>query len=87
MADHYFVAIYDDIKKRWYHDLWTDATGRDEGDVYDNEADDEVWRFADNSIAPNEEEVNGKAWDIFATAISSLPPIALANDEEPDVIY
>lgn len=87
MADHYFVAIYDDIKKRWYHDLWTDATGRDDGDVYDSEADADVWRYADNDIAPNEEEINGKAWDTFARTISSLPPIALEGDEEPDVIY
>lgn len=87
MADHYFVAVYDDIKKSWYVETWYDATGRDEGDIYDSDNDDEPWRFADNSIAPNEEEINTEAWETFTSAIRVLPPIKTPNDEEPDVIY
>lgn len=88
MADHYFVGIYDDKQKKWYVDTWCEATGRDEGDIYDSEAEDyENWRFSDNSIAPNEEEIASQAWDTFSTAVRALPPISLPNDEEPDVIY
>ena len=88
MADHYFVAVYDDQKKSWYCEAWCDATGRDEGDIYDSEAEDyENWRFADNSIAKNEEEVATEAWETFTSAIGTLPPIKTPDDEEPDVIY
>ena len=88
MAEHYFVAVYDDIKKTWFSETWYDATGRDEGDIYDSEAEDyENWRFADNSIAKNEEETNTEAWGTFTSAIGALPPIKTPDDEEPDVIY
>jgi hypothetical protein len=87
MAQHHFVVIYDDKDDSFYLDTWSDATGRDDGDIFDADADDDEWRFAGESGIENEVDINGEAWDALGKAIRSIPKLAITSGEEEDVVY
>ncbi len=87
MAQHHFVVIYDDKDESFYLDTWSDATGRDDGDIFDADADDEPWRFAGESGVENELDTNSEAWDALGKAIRSIPKLAITSGEEEDVVY
>ncbi len=87
MAQHHFVVIYDDKDESFYLDTWSDATGRDDGDIFDADADDEPWRFAGESGVENELDINSEAWDALGKAIRSIPKLAITSGEEEDVVY
>ncbi len=87
MAQHHFVVIYDDKDESFYLDTWSDATGRDDGDIFDADADGEPWRFAGESAVENELDTNSEAWDALGKAIRSIPKLAITSGEEEDVVY
>jgi len=87
MAQHHFVVIYDDKDESFYLDTWTDATGRDEGDIYDQDDNDEPWHYAGESGIENELDINSEAWEALGKAIRSIPKLAITSGEEEDVVY
>jgi len=88
MAQHHFVVFYDDKDEGFYLDTWTDATGRDDGDIFDpDHDDDEPWRYAGESGVENELDINSEAWEALGEAIRSIPRLKTTKGEEPDVIY
>jgi hypothetical protein len=89
MAQHHFVVFYDDKDDSFYLDTWTDATGRDEGDIFDPDHDDndEPWRFAGESGIEYELDINSEAWEALGKAIRSIPKLAITSGEEEDVVY
>lgn len=87
MAQHYFAVFYDDEDEKFYLETWTDATGRDDGDIYDPDAEEEPWRYAGESGVENELDINSEAWEAVVTAINSIPKLKTTKGEEPDLIY
>jgi hypothetical protein len=86
---HHAVIIYDTDQERFYIENWENATGRDEGDVWDDEAED--WRYPDNEVVPNEEELDEEMWKVLRTWLAKLPTALLKSEqeknEEPDLLY
>lgn len=86
---HHAVIIYDTDIGKFFLENWENATGRDEGDVWDDEAED--WRYPDNEVVPDEEELDEEMWKVLRTWLAKLPTELLKSDqeknEEPDLLY
>jgi hypothetical protein len=83
---HYACVFYDTKSGRWYVESWESATGRDEGDIYDEEQ--EEWRYPNEDLVAGEEELDSQVWKTLEEAVAKMPSLkAETPSEEPDVIY
>jgi hypothetical protein len=83
---HYACIFYDTKTDKWYVENWEDGTGRDDGDIWDN--DQEEWRYPNEDLVAGEEELDSQVWKTLKEAVAKMPSLkAETPSEEPDVIY
>ena len=86
---HHAVIIYDTDTGAFYLDNWENATGRDEGDVWDDENDE--WRYPSDEAVEGEEKLDEEIWKILREQVAKLPTKILQSEqektEEPDLLY
>jgi len=86
---HHAVIIYDTETGQFSLDNWENATGRDEGDLWDDELDE--WRYPSNEAVEGEEALDEEVWKTLREWVAKLPTELLKSEqektEEPDLLY
>lgn len=86
---HYAVIYYDTERGQFYLENWTDATGREEGDVWDDDLDE--WRYPSDEAVEGEEELDEQVWKVLREQVAKFPTDIVKSEqeknEEPDLLY
>jgi hypothetical protein len=83
---HYACIFYDTKTDRWYVESWENGTGRDEGDIWDNDR--EEWRYPNNDLVENEEDLDEKIWTTLSEWAGKMPSLKKSRPtEEEDIVY
>ena len=82
----YACVFYDTQTDKFFIENWESGTGRDDGDIFDDELSE--WRYPNNDIVAGEEELDDKVWTTMRKAIEAIPPLnPVGSTEEEDVVY
>lgn len=82
----YACVFYDTQTDKFYIENWESGTGRDDGDIFDEELSE--WRYPNNDIVAGEEWLDGQVWHRMKDAIEAIPPLLLEpTAEEKDIVY
>ena len=82
----YACVFYDTETNKFFVENWEDGTGRDDGDIWDNEL--EEWRYPNDHLVAGEEEFDKKVWSSLCEAIGKMPPVLITpTAEEEDIVY